>query len=668
MKIPHAILLRPVRLALFATLALLHPVIDAAPALIPIESFFQNAQTGSAEMSPDGRSVAMRVASKGGRVKLAVLNLQTMQPTAVAAFDDSDIARVAWVNSQRLVFSVTDLQSAVGDLEKQHEGQGLFAVNLDGSAYKQLVERSWNFLKNGDAGKPVLSPNTFLLGPIGRQDSEDVLVSEPHAYDKRGRAWDFIALQRLNTRTGRASEIDVPMHSQQWLFDSDGVPRVAVTSHNNRQGVHYFDKTQNKWRQLTEFDPLNETGIEPLWLDADGTLYVRARNSDKAAVYRYDLIKNRIESEPVVAAPDYDMDGHIVSAGGKILGYRYAIDAEVTQWFDAGMQALQTTVDTLLPNTINRISRGAHSETPFVLIDAFSDVQPSLFLLFNTQTKRLVKLGTSHPDIDPAQMSQKDMKRYAARDGLTIPSYLTLPKASSQKNLPMVVLVHGGPFVRGGYWSWNAEAEFLASRGYAVLEPEYRGSTGFGSRHFRAGWKQWGLAMQNDIADGTRWAIAQGYADPKRICIAGASYGGYAALMGLINDPDLFRCGIDWVGVTDPGLLYSLGWSDITESEKRYGLPNLLGDPVKDAAQFQSTSPLANASRIKAPLLLAYGGADVRVPLDHGTRFRDAVKPGNPDVEWVVYPQEGHGWRLEKTKIDFWQRVEKFLGRTIGAQ
>lgn len=610
----------------------------------------------------------MLVASKGGRAKLAVLDLQTMQPSAVAAFDDSDIASVAWVNSQRLVFSVTDLQSAAGELEKARQGQGLFAVNRDGSAFKELVERSWHFLKNGDAGRLALSPNTFFLGPIGTQDSDDVLVSEPHAYDKRGRAWDYVALQRLNTRTGRASEIDVPMHSQRWLFDVNGVPRIAVTHHDDRQGVHYFDTTQNKWRQLTEFDPINETGIEPLWLDADGSLFVRAKNRDKAAVYRYDLVKNQIGSEPIVAAPDYDMDGHVISAGGKMLGYRYDIDAEVTQWFDASMQANQKTVDTLLPTTTNQLSRGARAETPFILVKAFSDVQPSLFLLFNTETKRLVKLGASHPDIDPAQMAQKDMKRYAARDGLIIPSYLTLPKTGSQKNLPMVVLVHGGPYMRGGYWSWNAEAEFLASRGYAVLEPEYRGSTGFGSKHFRAGWKQWGLAMQNDIADGAKWAIAQGFADPKRICIAGASYGGYAALMGLINDPELFRCGIDWVGVTDPGLLYSLGWSDITESDKRYGLPILVGDPVKDAAQFKATSPLANASRIKAPLLLAYGGADVRVPLEHGTRFRDAVKIGNPDVEWVEYAQEGHGWRLEKNRIDFWQRVEKFLGRTIGAQ
>lgn len=199
-----------------------------------------------------------------------------------------------------------------------------------------------------------------------------------------------------------------------------------------------------------------------------------------------------------------------------------------------------------------------------------------------------------------------------------------------------------------------------------MLEPEYRGSTGFGSRHFRAGWKQWGLGMQNDIADGAKWMIAQGIADPKRICIAGASYGGYATLMGLINDPDLFRCGIDWVGVTDIDLMYNVTWSDTSEEQQRYGMPILIGDQVKDAAQLRATSPLKNAVRIKQPLLLAYGGSDRRVPIVHGTKFRDAVKATNPNVEWIEYPEEGHGWALVKNRVDFWTRVEKFLDRNIG--
>ena len=172
--------------------------------------------------------------------------------------------------------------------------------------------------------------------------------------------------------------------------------------------------------------------------------------------------------------------------------------------------------------------------------------------------------------------------------------------------------------------------------------------------------------MQNDVADAARWVIAQGIADAKRVCIAGASYGGYATLMGLANDPELYRCGVSWVGVTDPQLLFSVSWSDITNESKHYGLTRMLGDPVADAALLKSVSPIENAAKIRQPLLLAYGAWDVRVPIVHGEKFREAVKPHNPNVEWVVYDNEGHGWARPETRIDFWTRVEKFLARHIG--
>ncbi|CDG81165.1 alpha/beta hydrolase family protein [Janthinobacterium agaricidamnosum] len=314
----------------------------------------------------------------------------------------------------------------------------------------------------------------------------------------------------------------------------------------------------------------------------------------------------------------------------------------------------------------------AQPGAPHLLVRSYSDQQPDVYRLFNTDNGKWQKVGGTYPKITAAQMATQELVHYQARDGLDIPAWLTLPHGvarKDRKNLPLVVLVHGGPYLRGGSWAWDPEAQFLASRGYAVLQPEYRGSTGFGEKHFKAGWKQWGLTMQDDIADGTRWAIAEGIADSQRICIAGASYGGYATLMGLVNDPHLYRCGINWLGVTDIGLMYSGHWSfasDLSEEWKQYGMPELIGDPVKDAEQFKATSPVQQAARIKQPLLLAYGAADRRVPLYHGKKFRDAIKATNQDVEWVVYDEEGHGWTLPKNRIDFWSRVEKFLARNIG--
>jgi dipeptidyl aminopeptidase/acylaminoacyl peptidase len=631
------------------------------PALPAIGTFFQDAAFSGAEMSPNGRFVAFRVATKGSRATLGVLDLDTMAVTPVAAIDSADIGQFHWVNDRRLVFNVTDLRIAQAEVAS---APGLFAVDRDGTAFKRLVESNRHFVKIGSEAS-LLPWNTFLVDGVGKQDSNDVFVE---FYEGFGKSVDtFKRLQRLNTKTGAIQVIDTPDYSSRWLIDQSGIPRIAAASSGKRIAIHYNDPANGTWRKLAEFDALDDAGFEPSWYGPDHTLYVRANNGkDKAAIYRYDLANNKILPEPVVASNEFDMNASFVHDKDKLLGVRYDADGELTKWIDPGMAATQKAIDTLLPNTTNRLSLGQRSETPNVLVNAYSDVQPSIYFIYNTASKKLTKLGAQNADIDPKKMGMKDMVRYKARDGLEVPAYITMPPGGAKKNLPMVVLVHGGPYLRGGFWQWDKEAQFLTSRGYVVLEPEFRGSTGFGSRHFRAGWKQWGLAMQNDIADGTKWAIAQGIADPKRICIAGASYGGYAAMMGLVNDPDLFRCGINWVGVTDISLMYTVGWSDIKEIHRKYGMPLLIGNPIADAVQFKATSPVEQAARIRQPLLLAYGGADQRVPLVHGQKFYDAVKVGNPNVEWVVYPEEGHGWAKPENKIDFWSRVEKFLDKNIG--
>jgi dipeptidyl aminopeptidase/acylaminoacyl peptidase len=263
-------------------------------------------------------------------------------------------------------------------------------------------------------------------------------------------------------------------------------------------------------------------------------------------------------------------------------------------------------------------------------------------------------------------MGQRDFVRFKARDGLSIPAYVTKPpKSLGTGPWPMVVLVHGGPWVRGGQWPWDADAQFLATRGYLVVEPEFRGSLGYGGKLYRAGFKQWGLAMQDDVADAATWAIAQGLADRQRVCIAGASYGGYATLMGLIKNPEIFRCGVEWVGVTDINLMYSITWSDASYIWKEAGMPELIGDRVKDAVQLETTSPLKQAARLTQPLLMAYGTQDRRVPIKHGTAFRDAVVKTNPNVEWIEYPGEGHGFYLTQNRVDFWTRVEAFFARNL---
>jgi acetyl esterase/lipase len=635
------------------------------PARPPVEAFFQNPAFTRGKISPTGRHVALGVTNKNGRVQLVVVDVE--KPTeakVVGGFSNADVDRFDWVNADRLVFTITDLNLAAGD---KRYGPGLFAVDRDGGEFRQMAEMDNEFWRGRRLGdREMLNVNTRLFSATREKKSDDVFVLLPEF--KENNDFDSVSIARINTRTRAVSRQSRPGKSVWWVVDAQDVPRASVTAEDDRGAVHYLDPASGKWQKLAEFDRFTGQGFHPVAIAPDGTLYVSGQLGDKGALFRYDVAKKALDAEPVISLPGFDFHGEFIMDTKRLLGLRYETDAESTVWFDPALKALQAKVDALLPATINRMDVPLRAELPVVLVYSFSDAEPGTLSVYNTETGKLTVLGVAQPTIDAKQMGQRDLVRYKSRDGLVIPAWLTLPRGAKGKKVPMVVLVHGGPWVRGGHWNWNAESQFLASRGYAVLEPEYRGSMGYGFDHFRAGWKQWGLAMQNDIADGARWAVAQGIADPAKICIAGASYGGYSTLMGLVNDPDIYRCGVNWVGVTDIDLMYSVVWSDFTDVYKTFGMPALVGDQQKDAAQLSATSPLLQAARIKQPLLLAYGGADRRVPIVHGVKFKDAVQKTNPGVEWVEYTEEGHGWLLLKTRVDFWTRVEKFLERNIGAK
>lgn len=628
--------------------------------LPPVAAFFDNNAFSAAILSPSGNHLAVRMSKPGRRNFLAVINLETKAAVVAAEYNDFDISSIRWVNDERLVYTVVDLAEVVGD---RVNVPGLFAVNRDGSKRMQLASHSYG-------GDVSYSWNTFLLDQRGSQDSEWIYVQRPFydPFSKRGGN----KLARLNTLTRATEKVPGPdVRVSDYMLDAKGEPRLAIEYAEDTTNIFHRDPATSKWRGLTSFKIYNdENEIQPLGFGFDGTLYVIANaGEDLATLRRFDIATGKVDKEALVATPGYDFTGSLIRSD-KLLGVRVTTDAENDIWFDPAMKALQDAINKALPRTINMLTVPARTGSPWVLVQSYSDMQPSTYSLYNRTTKLFDPIGEAYPKIDPARMGTQVPIRYKARDGLEIPGLLTLPAGGVHKNLPMVVLVHGGPWVRGASWGWDPQSQFLASRGYAVLEVEFRGSAGFGARHYQAGMKQWGLAMQDDIADGTRWAIAQGIADPRRICIAGASYGGYAALMGLVKDPELYQCAFEWLGVTDIALMFTGTWDtepNFSETYKRYGMPILVGDLEKDAAQLKATSPLEHAARIRQPLLLAYGSEDRRVPLHHGKRFSDMVRKTNKRVEWVVYDGEGHGWSLPKNRIDFWQRVERFLNKNIGA-
>jgi dipeptidyl aminopeptidase/acylaminoacyl peptidase len=646
------------------------PAWAAAPAGIPASHFFQDPQFSAAALSPDARYLAVRTGAEGRRLGLAVIDLQTSKVEVVAQYGDADVRQFYWINDTRLVYDMGDKQRAPGD---RRAYPGIYAVNHDGSGQRQLALRTETERNvSSRLSQRALPSSTQLLGQAGAQDSEWVYAVRP-VWDEDSLLLEHLNLVRINTLTGLAEDVKRPVPMQDWLLDQQGVPRLAMSLQDGKRSVHYLDPAGGAWRTVSTFDAYGNTAgsYQPLGFGPAGKLLVSAHNGqDKESLRTLDLATGELGKEALVALKDFDFSATLVYTQGKLAGYEVLADGRTMVWLDPQMQALQKAVDALLPGTINLVTPAARPQAPWVLVRSYSDQQPSIYLLYNTATGKLRPVGATHPQINAADMAQMDLKHYQARDGMTVPAWLTLPKGQ-KKNLPLVVLAHGGPYVRGNELNWDAEVQFLASRGYAVLQPEFRGSTGYGAQHFRAGWKQWGLAMQDDITDAARWAIAQGIADPKRICLAGANYGGYATLMGLLKEPQLFKCGVSWAGVSDIGLLYTDSrafMSDLPQAWKQYGMPQLVGDLVQDAAQLKATSPLEQAARIKQPLLLAHGTDDRRVPIQHSRLFHAAVKPGNPDATLVEYTGEEHGWSLPKTRIDFWTRVEKFLGRHIGPQ
>jgi dipeptidyl aminopeptidase/acylaminoacyl peptidase len=642
----------------------------AKPADIPIADFFKTAAFAQPALSPDGTKIAMLVPGPDGRNALAVADTATpSKRVGVARFSDGDIRSFSWVNDKRLVMNLIDLQAPLGD----QVGGGMYAVNADGSDFIFLVGRGRNFESLGHAAIRPLRWNHQLVG-VPRDGSDDVIVFRYNLRSSENEPQTITPL-RLNTLTRGTREMvkDAPDNAAGWVMDQQLVPRAAISYENKSNiKVHLRKAEGAPWQMIDDYEIFTPKAgsMTPVDFDFDGNLIVSAlRNDDlkTSALYRYDIDKKKLDDAPLIAAKGFDVSGPLtMDASTKtMVGVWIDGDAASTEWLDKTMRGYQTRIDALLPGAVNQISCYTRcTKQKLYVVSSRSDTQPPVYFLFDTAKDgkaSLQLLGASRPWIDSTQMGQQDMVRIKARDGLEFPAYVTKPKGKGP--FPAVILVHGGPNVRGVTWGWDADAQFLASRGYLVVEPEFRGSTGYGDKLFKAGWKQWGLTMQDDITDATHWAVKEGLADPKRLVIAGASYGGYATMMGLVKEPNLYRAGINWVGVTDIELMYTIDWSDTMGSSwQKYGMPQLVGDRTKDAEQFKKTSPLQRAAEITKPVLMAYGTEDIRVPLPHGTKMRDALKAaGKVEVEWVAYENEGHGFLLEKNRVDFWTRVEKFL-------
>nr|WP_316642486.1 prolyl oligopeptidase family serine peptidase [uncultured Roseateles sp.] len=649
----------------------------AAEPPVPLERFFQRPAVLEAKLSPSGRRVAVTASRGMNRVGLVVLELQPASGAKrVALFSDADIDHFEWVGDDRLVFSVVDLEAGSG--EDRRFAPGLFAINADGSDFRMLVKRRGNpLIGDGSSRQQALDWNHKLLHvPLPQEGvrPDEVIVGAMRFGDNELRS---VLPLWLNVRTGRTRSMELggaPADVVDWMFDSKGQPRLAQTRGEGRRTLHWRGPGDAQWRELVQSDLLHRPFV-PHAVDDLGNLYVTHSDGPEGyeVLARFNFETRAPQSPPLVRTPGFDFRGGLLldRAGSRALGVRVSTDGEQTVWYDEAMKRMQALADERLPGRINRLScRRCGADDMVVLVRSYADRDPGRLWLYEAAGQRWQPVSAVMDEIDPRRMAQVDLRRIKARDGLDLPVWLTLPTGvPAGQPAPAVVLVHGGPWVRGGRWRWEPFEQFLASRGYLVISPEFRGSAGYGQAHYRAGWKQWGQAMQDDVADALLWAQAQGLAS-QQACIAGASYGGYSTLMGLVRDPELYRCGVAWVAVTDPFLYLKGSWwvdDDIGSQARRHLLPELVGDVEKDAAMLTAASPLAQVQRIKAPLLLAFGESDRRVPLAHGERLRDALRAAGRPPEWISYENEGHSWRLVATQVDFARRVELFLDRHLKA-
>jgi dipeptidyl aminopeptidase/acylaminoacyl peptidase len=490
----------------------------------------------------------------------------------------------------------------------------------------------------------------------------------------RWRSPRSIDLYRVDTTKSGSSELvtfDSPGDVLRWVLDFDGVPRAAVTGSIDDDKSAWYVRADPKapWVKVEEAK-LGLLTSEPMQFDPSGRiLFVSARKdgADRASIYEYDVAAATWKG-PVVHHPERDIDAQDAAfvtdeKARKILGLRYADDRPAAVWFDADWARTQKSIDTALPDTTNVIR---HDGARWLIV-SFSDRNPGEVYVLDAKTMQMQPLLVYRKWIDPKDMAATRWVRYPARDGLTIPALLTVPPNTDGKPVPLVVDIHGGPYVQAARWGFDTEVQFMASRGYAVLQPQFRGTRGFGWKHELSGYRRWGDEMEDDLEDGVQWAVAQGIVDPGHVCFYGWSYGGYAALWGAVKSAKLLKCAVGLAAETSIDYLFDNAQTDLSRLADRSTLMvEQIGDPKTDRARFRRVSPLDNADRVGVPVLLGYGASDVRVPLAHGNDFRAALDRYHKSYEWVVYPDEGHGFNRDENRYDLYGRVERFLAKHLG--
>ncbi len=600
-----------------------------------VEDFFRNPEKANFSLSPDGSFYAW-MAPYRDMMNVFVREIGTENVTQLTFDTLRSVYGFFWANNDRILY----IKDAGGD-----ENMKLFGVNKDGTDLKALAD----FPKvRAEMIDDLPDIDEYVIIGLNKRD--------PRLFDP----------YRLDINTGELTMLaENPGNIVGWMTDHNGELRVgfAIVDGVNTS-ILYRDNEKAPFREILK-TTFKET-MSPQFFTFDNKKFYAVSNlgRDKTAAVIFNPETSQ-EDTILFENPDFDIDQLVYSRARKaLLAARYTSWKRERYFFDSEFEAMMADLKSKLGDIEFGLVSNNKAEDKFMVL-AHSDKIRGIYYLYDKVSGTLEKVADATPWLDPQEMATMNPVEYKSRDGLTIYGYLTLPKGytmETAKKLPVIVNPHGGPWYRD-QWGFNPEVQFLANRGYAVFQMNFRGSTGYGRKFWEASFKQWGRAMQDDITDGVNWLIEKGIADKDRIAIYGASYGGYATLAGITGTPDLYAAAVDYVGVAN--------MFTFMKTIPPYWEPQLqmfyemVGDPVRDSLMLREVSPVLNADKIKTPLFVAQGANDPRVNINESNQMVEALRNRGITVEYMVKEDEGHGFYNEKNQFDFYNAMEKFLAEHL---
>ena len=625
---------------------------------VDLEAYLKKDSFDSIKISPTGEYLAATVPLED---RTALVILQRSDNAVTGRFTlgrNTHVSGFSWVNDERLLITVAEKSGALAQPRLTGE---LYAINADGSGADILVGARVGDATLGTRIQPKKAEMVAasLLDDLPQDDKHVLITVRPFV------AEPYSQVDRMDVYTGRRQQMArAPVRDASFLTDNEGKVRFAAGSDtDNQQEVYYRDAKGSPWQLIHS---AGDSGLEwqPLGFAADNATayFIVDQPSGPDAIVAYDIASGTRKTvlRDEVADP-------------SLVLLRNGTNIPVGALFDAGKPRTAFIDETSGEARLYRSLEAAFGDVPVLitsytadgntaLVHTWSDTSPGDFYLFDIAGKKAAHLLSRREWFDPDAMNPKTPIRVKARDGLDLHGYLTVPRGTSGRGLPMVVMPHGGPYGIQDGWGFDGDVQMLADAGYAVLQLNFRGSGGYGDAFQSAGAREWGGAMQDDLTDATRWAIAEGIATPDRICIYGSSYGGYAALMGVAKEADLYRCAAGNVGVYDLPIMQR---DDSRDSNR---LENWSREWVGEGEQLALNSPNRVAERIRVPVFLAAGHEDRIAPIAHTELMEKALRQAGVPVEALYFRNEGHGYYLEENRREYYTRLLAFLSRHLGGR